>query len=206
MGEKLIANGTFLFVGDKFYNIIYWANNMYLLPLISSQGASQSLKYEKTFIMFQTKNFIKKIWICFAIWFPRHTTVLVFLLRICIWRQTSKWNFSHQCTVPTMLYGRVTFLEFQCPLSVVYRWIKPNAFNQGKFGLKSVQKFIFEPSGLHSTGLVAFQSGKVTRACKVYGICLKLLLKLRLSFSQKETSHILPCWELWGFKVQQGRT
>ena len=110
------------------------------------------------------------------------------------------------CTVPTMLYGRVTFLEFQCPLSVVYRWIKPNAFNQGKFGLKSVQKFIFEPSGLHSTGLVAFQSGKVTRACKVYGICLKLLLKLRLSFSQKETSHILPCWELWGFKVQQGRT
>ena len=109
-------------------------------------------------------------------------------------------------TVQTMLYGRVTFLEFQCPLSVVYRWIKPNAFNQGKFGLKSVQKFIFEPSGLHSTGLVAFQSGKVTRACKVYGICLKLLLKLRLSFSQKETSHILSCWELWGFKVQQGRT
>ena len=57
--------------------------------------------------------------------------------------------------------------------------LKPNAFNQGKFGLKSVQKFIFEPSGLYSIGLVAFQISKVTRAYKVYGICLRLLLKLR---------------------------
>ena len=84
--------------------------------------------------------------------------------------------------------------------------MEKNAFKQGKFGLKAVKKFIFQPSGLYSVGLVAFQSGKVTRAYKVYGICLKLLLKLRLSFSQKETSHILSCWELWGFKVQQGRT
>ena len=30
-------------------------------------------------------------------------------------------NFKNPCTVPTILYGRVTFLEFQCPPSLVYR-------------------------------------------------------------------------------------
>jgi len=30
-------------------------------------------------------------------------------------------KMGYTCTVPTILYGRVTFLEFQCPLSLVYR-------------------------------------------------------------------------------------
>ena len=67
---------------------------------------------------------------------------------------------------------------------------KKNAFKQGKFSIRSRQKFIFEPFGLYRIGLVAFQRAKVTRAYKAYGIHVKWKLKLKKSFPKNFNCHL----------------